>query len=38
MKFLGYVFVVLMIFGLGFAACHFGWFQLIGAWVTSLIG
>lgn len=38
MKFLGYLFLACILFGLGYATCYFGWFDQLMSWVTSLIG
>ena len=38
MKFLGYVFVCCILVGLGYAACYFGWFNLLINAVNGLIG
>lgn len=37
MKFLGRLFVALILFGLGYAACHLGWLTPVIEWIQSFI-
>ena len=37
MKFLGRLFLVLIIMGVGYAACYFGWLTPVIEWIQSFI-
>ena len=37
MKFLGRLFLALILMGIGYAACHFGWLQPVIEWIQSAI-